>query len=567
LTQPVDTFAQAKRGGILKDFTNAEPNSLDPINPQADLNNLTAEVYQTLVADIPGKLGPGEYTLKGGVAESFEIAPDGLQITFRLRPNAKWHNIAPVSGRAFDTEDVLFSLNRFAEQAPLRSLIWNSANPDAFALAPEAPDNRTVTIKLTEPVFYAIYWFAQYGSTTGAMLMYPKESADPNKLDIRQTQIGTGPLQLKEHVPSVRFVYERNPDYWDPDFMLLDGIEMPIVPEYVARQGQLKAGEIYTTDNRETDIMRAEDVLLIKQDQDDLLMYESGFISSTSVMTFGWQGENRFKDERVRQAICKAFDRDLSIGVTFNVEEFEQAGIPVRTGWNSHMTARDEFVAGGWFLDPQSADMGDGAANWVYDIAEAKGLLSAAGFPDGFDMNFYYPNAPQFNRKNLVEPYFFFLQEIGLNVIDAGQTDYTQDYIPKNRDASGAFDGMAYHSVTGSTPVVIHPVSQLVAEHWPGSGLTFHGYSADGGSGKTGDPELVEVLTKARIEKDVEAAKRLAKEAQKLLGERIWSLPEPGGATAYFLAWPAVQNLSVNRGEAPWDRYQIWLDQTKAPLA
>jgi ABC-type transport system substrate-binding protein len=349
--------------------------------------------------------------------------------------------------------------------------------------------------------------------------------------------------------------------------MLLDGVEMPIVPEYVARQGQLKAGQIYTTDNRENDIMRAEDVLLNKQDVDDLLMYESGFVSSTSVMTFGWAGENRFKDERVRQALLRAFDRDLSIGVTFNVEEFEAAGIPVRTGWNSHMTARDEFIAGGWWVDPQTSEMGAGAANFVYDVAEAKKLLAAAGYPDGFDMNFWYPNAPQFNRKNLVEPYFFFMQEIGLNVIDGGQTDYTQDYIPKNRDASGNFDGLAYHSVTGSTPVVIHPVSQLVAEHWPGSGVTFHGYSADGGSGKTGDPELVEILTKARIAKDLPTQQSLAKEAQKLLGEKVWSLMEPGGATAYYLAWPAVQNLNVNRGESGWDRYQIWLDPTKAPLA
>jgi peptide/nickel transport system substrate-binding protein len=416
-------------------------------------------------------------------------------------------------------------------------------------------------------VSYGIYWFALYGSPTGAMLMYPKESADQNKLDIRQTQIGTGPLQLKEHTPSVGFTYVRNPDYWDKDFMLLDGVEMPIVPEYVARQGQLKAGEIYTTDNRETDIMRAEDVLLNKQDQPDLLMYQGGFTSSTSVMTFGWQGENFFKDERVRQAIARSFDRDLSIGVTFNVDEFEQAGIPVRATWNSHMTARDEFASAGWFIDPETPEIGDGGKNFVYDITEAKKLLAAAGYPDGFEMKFYYPNAPQFNRKNLVEPYFFFLQEIGLNVIDAGQTDYTQDYIPKNRDASGAFEGMGYHSITGSTPVVIHPVSQLVAEHWPKSGLTFHGYSADGGSGKTGDPALVEVLTKARIEKDVEAQKKLAREAQKILAQKFWSLPEPGGATGYYLAWPAVQNLNVNIGESGWDRYQIWLDPTKKPLA
>ena len=297
-----------------------------------------------------------------------------------------------------------------------------------------------------------------------------------------------------------------------------------------------------------------------------MLIYESEFSPTTSVMTFGWVGENPYQDERVRQAISMSVDRDLDIDVRFNVEEFEKAGIPVRTGWNSHLTARDQFVNAGWFLDPQDeAKFGPGAKHFRYDIEEAKKLLSAAGHPNGFDVKFFYPNSPQFNRKAIVEP-FFYLQQLGLNVIDAGQTDYTQDYIPNNRDASGEFDGLAYHSVTGSTPIVIHPVSQLVAEHWPRSGLTFHGYSADGGGSRSGDPELVEILTKARIEQDVEVQKSLAQEAQRYLGTKMWSLPEPGGATGYFLAWPTVQGLMVNRGESPFDRYQIWLDQTKAPF-
>jgi ABC-type transport system substrate-binding protein len=79
-------------------------------------------------------------------AESWEISPDGLQITMKLRANAKWHNKAPVNGRAADSSDVLFSWNRYTTNAPLRGLVSNSANPQAPVLSMAATDARTVVI-------------------------------------------------------------------------------------------------------------------------------------------------------------------------------------------------------------------------------------------------------------------------------------------------------------------------------------------------------------------------------------------------------------------------------------
>lgn len=569
LTPPADRFSEAVRGGVFKDFMNSEPNSLDPINPQAGLNVQTAEVYSTLVKETPGYLEPGAYELEGDLAESFEVSPDGLQLIFKLRPNAKWHNIAPISGRAVDTEDILFSLERHAEIAPLRALVWNAVTGGGFALAPSAPDETTVVIPLSEPVAYAINYFASFGSYTGQVLMYPKEAADENVFDIRQQQIGTGPLMLKEHEPSVRYVYERNPDYWDQDFILFDTLEQPIISEYAARLAQLIAGEIYSTDDRENDIARATDIRSILNDQPQLNLYEASTFLSTSVMTFGWLplGDNPYLDERVRQAISMSVDRDLDNDVRYNVAEFEELGLPVTSVWNSHLSAYDEFRAAGWWLDPQGSELGEGAKYFEYNLPEAKKLLEAAGYPDGFDVKFYYPNTPQFDRQAVVEPFFFYLQELGLNVIDSGLTDYTQGYIPLDRDASGEYDGIGYHSVTGTIPSIVSPTSNMVAEHLPSSGVTFHGYSGDGSGDKNGDPALIEILEKAKVEQDVEARKALIHEAQQYLAVKQWSLREPGGATGFWLAWPTVQGIQVYQGGDPWDRYKIWLDPTQAPLA
>jgi ABC-type transport system substrate-binding protein len=50
---------------------------------------------------------PGTTTLRPGLAESYEISPDGLVYTFKLRPGVKFHN-----GREMTAEDVKYSLDR-----------------------------------------------------------------------------------------------------------------------------------------------------------------------------------------------------------------------------------------------------------------------------------------------------------------------------------------------------------------------------------------------------------------------------------------------------------------------
>ena len=560
LTEPADTFSGAKRGGRLVDFTTAEPRSLDPIQPLADLNNVIAETMQTLITEKPGKLEVSKYELTGAVADNWEATAD--QLTFHIREGAKWHNIEPVSGREIDAEDVIYSLNKHAELSPLASLVWQSRG--GFAGTPSAPDARTVVIPLSIPLAYAVNWFAAFGSYTGQVMMYPKEA--DGGYDPGQKIIGSGPWYISEHEPSVSFTFTRFAEYWDQDFALLDEIFMPILPDYAARQVQLEAGQIHFGRGG-NDIVRPTDILNIKNGTPELEMYVAGTQPATSVMTFGFQGADPFKDERVRQAISMAFDRDLDIDVRSNVLELQDAGLPVNGYWNTHLGARDAYRAAGWWLDPQSSEFGENAKYFQYNLPEAKKLLSAANLASP-DIKFAYPNAQQFDRANVVQPYFFYLQELGLNVIDGGQQDYTGVYIPDNRDAAGEFEGLAYHSVTGTIPSVLDPTSALVAEHLPSSGVTFHGYSLGGGGGRTGDPPLIELLEKARIEMDNEARKALVHEAQQYLAKAMWSLMEPGQADSFMLSWPAVKNQRVYDSACQnWEKYQMWIDDTLPPFA
>ena len=558
--------AQAKRGGTFRDFSQGAVESIDPYSGQRGLNDIMDKVFSSLLTEVPGKLEDSGHVLQGDLAESWELTPDGTQATLKLRQGVKWHNIDPVNGRTFDSSDVLASMDRYKEIGNLGSLIFRERGAAGFVGDYSAPDASTVVIDFAEPLAWALSWFAPFGGYTSTFMIVSREAAN-NDFNPDQVAVGTGPFYVDEYDPSIKFVLKRNADYWDPDWALVDTVEMPIVPEYATRQAQLKAGNIYW--GRDARIVRPTDMLQIMKDQSKLVLYEGPRIVGTSVLTYGVEPflenntVNPFEDERVRQAISLGYDRALDIEVQYNAKEFSDAGLDVTTWWNSHLAQRPDFSGGGWVLDPRDSDFGENAKYFMLDEAEAKSLLSAAGYPDGFEVEFRYPAAPAFSRETRVEPLFYYLQQIGLSVKQNAMEDYIQDYIPHDRDAGGQYPGIGFHSVTAGIPSSVDPTAALVAEHHPDSGVTFHGYN----HGK-GDPELVALLDKAKTEQDIEVRKDLNHQVQRYLGKAQWCMIESGAASAFHLIWPAVGNARVfNSAPSTWQYYQLWIDDTKAPLA
>ena len=100
VTPAVDTTKQAKRGGTIKDRWSADTPTLDIAAAVAPLNTPANKAYSTLVREKPGHLAPNTGKITSDLAESWEVSPDGLQITMKLRQGVKWHNKAPVNGRA-----------------------------------------------------------------------------------------------------------------------------------------------------------------------------------------------------------------------------------------------------------------------------------------------------------------------------------------------------------------------------------------------------------------------------------------------------------------------------------
>ena len=105
-------------------------------------------LFSTLMRIKPGLLEPakGDYMLDA--AASYELSPDHLTLTMKLRPNHKWHNIAPVNGRQVEADDVVFSYERLIKQGSNRGNFAGSLGGPIDSL--KATDKSTIVIKLNQ---------------------------------------------------------------------------------------------------------------------------------------------------------------------------------------------------------------------------------------------------------------------------------------------------------------------------------------------------------------------------------------------------------------------------------
>jgi ABC-type transport system substrate-binding protein len=558
LATPVDTSKQAKRGGINKWYFTSENATLDIHVAGAPLNVPRTMVYSDLFMQRPGYLADRTYAdYDPDLAESWEFSPDRLQITFKLRDGVKWHNKAPVNGRALDGEDYLFSWQRFEKQGRIRTSIANSANPNAPVLGWTMPDARTLVMKVKEPTVDLFASFSAFHA--GLPSIIPKET--DNGFDMRRDMIGTGPWVLDNYTPSVGMKFRRNPDYYFKDRLFMDGIEAPFVSEYAQRLAQFRAGGIYTLTGS---AIRQEDVLSLKRDLPELGMFpfQPGSFAPGQIVTFGWQpteANKPFKDERVRQALSMSYDRELYIETFGNVSEFRNAGLPVETFWNSSMGTN----SGAWLLDPRSKDFGPNAKYYEHNIAEAKKLLAAAGYANGVDVSSNYISGAELGSdwQKTIQVTEGFASEVGFRP-KANLIDYQKEYGPVIRDGHGKFDGWGY---TSSGPSGDDAVTYY-SWRFHKTGQVFLGHDALGKGDGSGDPLVDGPIEAARREFDTTKRMAIIHDLQRYLAKAQYCVPIPGFSSSYAMAWPAVGNYGVWEGDKRGENYNWWLDDTKAPL-
>jgi ABC-type transport system substrate-binding protein len=563
LYKPQETTSSAKPGGTFKSFRPAEVASLDPLSAASIL------VYYATLYSYPRlfKFTPSKYPdipgndVEGDFVQSWEVSADKTVITGKLRQGLKWDSRAPTSGREIDSQDVVFSWNKFAQVSGGRAdVVYSAQNPTAPVESITAIDKYTIQIKTHQPNSSILQ---QLG--VPLMFVMPRESDggfDP-KGDIR----GYGPWLLQEYKPSVGYTWQKNPDYYVKGRPFIDKIEEPVVPEYATRLGQFRAGNIYAADVSQADI------LTTKKDIPDLLMLPGyQFSRSGSLITFGYEGDSPFKDERMRQAVSMLVDREGATDVLSNRAQFKAAGLDVPTRYNT-------IIPGGWegaWLDPLNEKaIGPSAKFYKRDVAEAKKLVAAAGYANGVDTSIFYPGpggTPQ-PVDNTVSIYVDSMRDGGIRAKPVSvmyQTDFIPNYLYAYAKGGKGYNGMIAQGLIGQPTLPL----ALRLHHHP-DGARFMGSSPDGKTdAHLGDPAMNDLIAKSLIEFDSNKQTALLQDVAKIASNKMYWATIPLVAVytiGYTLSWPALGNRGVYRASAGDGGTVIadinqWIDTTKAPL-
>jgi peptide/nickel transport system substrate-binding protein len=148
------------------------------------------------------------------LARAMPEQPDPQTLVFRLEPNARWHEVAPLGGRAVTAEDVRVSIERQREGDPsfVRKARWQLVDRI------ETPEPGTITFHLAEPHANALGLFADVNA-----FIVPVELAGAHW--DRNTQLGSGPFRWVEWNEGAYASVSRN-SHWHGggDRPYLDGL-------------------------------------------------------------------------------------------------------------------------------------------------------------------------------------------------------------------------------------------------------------------------------------------------------------------------------------------------------
>jgi ABC-type transport system substrate-binding protein len=347
----------AKDGGTITytQWTD-DPPSLDPYaNVSYRVQELAAFHYSRLLMSKKGPNIDGQaYIMDGDLAETWKPSEDGKTWTFNLRQNAKWQNVEPLNGRPLTAQDVVWSFNHFMDVSPNKTT-FNQVT------GVSAPDDHTVQFTLKD--VYAPFE-AQIGSPVFWIL--PKEIIDQDG-DASKRVVGSGPFIFDSLQSGVSVTAKKNPNYYRPGEPHVDTAVGLIIPDTATQLAGMRSHEL---DFLAGGGVPDPEIAGLKQSNPELQWYE---LPTNLIGFVYWRLDKPpFNDVRVRQAVSMALQRDNTISTLFNG----------RGGWNN-------FIPWGladWWLDPQSADQGDGTKYFKYDPASAKQLLAAAGYPNGLQV-------------------------------------------------------------------------------------------------------------------------------------------------------------------------------------
>ncbi|HET7790069.1 MAG TPA: ABC transporter substrate-binding protein [Gemmatimonadales bacterium] len=347
-----------KGGSALAYYESEDPRSLDPaFSTDVQTGEMVSYLYDGLTQfDPEGKLLPD-------LSDRWTTSEDGRRFVFHLRAGVKFHD-----GRPLTVGAVRASLLRVLSPTSTGGRAWPlypiagareyAAGTASDVRGIELLGDTAIALTLTEPL--AI--FPKFLAMPVAGIV-----PDPAPPDLSAHPVGTGPWKLVAWQHDDYLLFAKNPDYWAGP-PAADTLSVRIIPEPLTQAAEFEAGRLSVVEIPfgETARWRAE--------HPDWLVRQPA-LRVTYVALNTTRGP--LKDVRVRQALNLAVNVPQILATVW-------AGRGIR--------ARGS-------IPPTLAGGDTTRAAYPYDTAQARRLLTAAGYPRGFDIQLWRSTSrPELNR-------------------------------------------------------------------------------------------------------------------------------------------------------------------------
>jgi peptide/nickel transport system substrate-binding protein len=345
---------------------------------------------------------PNEW-VKGDLAASWEMT-DSSTYVIHLRQGIHWQNIAPMNGREFVADDVVFHYDR------MLGLGYGYTTPSTQNPSDVSANSNISSVTATDKYTIVFKWKTSnpenimetmQGIATNGQYMEPREAIQQwGDLSDWHHAVGTGAWIVKDFVSGASLSMVRNPDYWAYDerypqnrLPYADSYKVLVIPNDSTALAAMRTGKI--------DCMEA-----LSMANAQSMTKTNPEIKQITVPQLSAQGliprvdTAPYNNEKVRQALQMSLDLP-----TINQALYGGSADP----YPSTLTS---FYMTGWGFPYQQwpQDLKD---QYAYNVAGAKKLLADAGYPNGFNTDVVADNSGDMDLLQIAQSYF---QAIGVNM-------------------------------------------------------------------------------------------------------------------------------------------------------
>ena len=280
---------------------------LDTLTPLVSTDAYASEIQNYVLESLLVRQ-PETLEWQGLLARDWEVAEDGLTITFELRRGLRFSDGEPLTA-----EDVAFSYDFIMDEdiaAPRQRAYYRRVQEV------EAVDEHTVVFRFAEPYFNALSLAG--GLPVLAEHYYGRFREDPEAFNNSRSRLfGSGPYRFPaagEWTPdSGRVELERNPRYWGPVEPPFRRLVWEVIENDSARLTTYRNGDIdlYQARPREFEDLLKDPALMERSESRAYMSPTAGY----SYIAWNQREEagTPFDDPRVRRAMTFLTDRDALI--------------------------------------------------------------------------------------------------------------------------------------------------------------------------------------------------------------------------------------------------------------